>query len=71
MTAGRRRSLVEARYYTPDAVAACRAWCADVVADPDTVDEATDDEVMTYVADHYAGGLLQALLDFAPVDVWG
>jgi hypothetical protein len=71
MTTTRRRSLVEARYYTPDAVAACRAWCEDVVADPDTVDEASDDEVMTYVAEHYCGGLASALLDLAPAEVWG
>ena len=71
MTSTRRRILVEARYYTPDAVAAGRAWVEDVVADPDTVDEATDDEVMTYVAEHYAGGLATAMVELAPSEVWG
>jgi hypothetical protein len=66
MTSTRRRSLVEARYYSPDAVAACRAWVEDVVSDPDTVDEASDDEVMTYVAEHYAGGLASAMSELAP-----
>jgi len=69
MTTTRRRGLVDARYYSPDAVADARAWCADVVADPDAVDEASDDEVMTYVADHYGGGLGRFLDDAAPGDV--
>jgi hypothetical protein len=49
--------------YGPDVIAEARSWCEDVVADPDTVDEATDDDVLGFVARHYEGGVAAFLAD--------
>ena len=35
---------------TADDVAEARAWCEDVVYDPEAVEDATDDEVLRHVA---------------------
>lgn len=54
---------------TADDVAEARAWCEDVVADPEAVEDATDDEVLRHVARHYCGGLAAFMADARPVDV--
>ena len=59
-------SLADRYRLTADDVAEARAWCEDVVADPDEVDTATDDEVLTYVARRYEGGLAGFLADGVP-----
>jgi hypothetical protein len=59
-------SLADRYHLTPQDVADARAWCADVVADSDTVDEATDDEVLTYVARRYEGGIAAFIADGVP-----
>jgi hypothetical protein len=43
--------------YPADVVADARAWSADVVADPEAVEDAADADVMAYVARNYCGGI--------------
>jgi hypothetical protein len=57
MTTTSTRSLAEVHGLTADDVAEARAWCEDTVADPEVVEDATDDEVLRHVARHYEGGL--------------
>lgn len=52
-----------AETYGPDVLADARAWCEDVVADPDAVDDGTDDDVLRFVARHYEGGVAAFLAD--------
>ena len=50
--------------YAPFSLAdEARLWIMDVVANPDEVDEATDAEVMRYVARYYDGGTLAFAAD--------
>jgi hypothetical protein len=51
--------------YPADVVADARAWSADVVTDPEAVEDATDVEVMAYVARNYCGGVDGFLQDRA------
>jgi hypothetical protein len=52
--------------YAPEVVADARAWAEDVVANPEAVEDATDAEVMRFVALTYCGGVAAFLQDSAP-----
>lgn len=56
--------------YAPEVVADARAWCADVVADPEAVEDAADAQVMRFVARNYCGGVAGFLHDAAPAGAW-
>jgi hypothetical protein len=49
--------------YGPGVIAEARAWCEDVVHDPDAVEDGTDDDVVRFVARHYDGGIAAFLAD--------
>jgi hypothetical protein len=59
---------VDARYYAPELVADARAWIADVVGNPDDVDDASDDEIVLFVRRNYDGGWGAFVRDSAPED---
>lgn len=56
--------------YAPEVVADARAWAEDVVADPEAVEDATDAEVMRFLARNYCGGVAGFLQDAAPAGGW-
>lgn len=56
--------------YAADVVADARAWCMDVVADPEALEDAADADVMRFVARNYCGGVAAFLQDAAPAGSW-
>lgn len=57
----------EAHGLTADDLAEARAWCEDVVDDPDAVEDGTDDDVVRFIARNYCGGVAAFLADAHPV----
>lgn len=49
---------------TPDEITQARAWVRDVVANPDTVDDAPATDVIAYLDRQYATGWAGFLNDF-------
>lgn len=55
--------------WDPELVADARAWIADVVGNPEDVEDASDDEIVRHVRRNYSGGWDAFVADASPVDV--
>ena len=53
-------------YYGWDVISDARAWIADVVGNPEDVEDASDDEIFRHVRRNYSGGWAAFVADMAP-----
>ncbi len=60
---------VDSRYYPPELLQDAREWIADVVGNPEDVDDASDDECILWVRRNYSGGWSAFVADMHPEDV--
>jgi hypothetical protein len=56
-------------YYGWDVIGAGREWIADVVSNPEDVDDADSEDVFRFIRRNYSGGWSAFVADMRPEDV--